>query len=186
MLSGARSLYAIAQFGRDHGPSWARALGFSQDATPCCSTLHYLFKALDASVFEQAIGRWLRGRGAGGLKAVSIDGKRLCGTQGHQLPGVHLLAAYEHQAQAVIGQMAVDATTNEHKAALALLGLIDLEGVVVTGDAMFCQRDLSQKVLGKKGIISGRSRPTNASSKKRSPMRSRVMTPPRRRRVNAD
>ena len=84
-------------------------MGFEKDATPCCSTLHYLFKALDASVFERAIGRWLRGRRAAGLKAVSIDGKRLCGTQGHPLPGVHLIALFEHQAQAVIGQVAVDA-----------------------------------------------------------------------------
>ena len=146
MLSGARSLEAIAQFGRDRGSRFAAALGFTRSRTPCAATLHHVLKRLDADRFESAIGRWVTARRASGWRAVSIDGKRLRGTQGHELPGVHLLAAYEHASQAVIGQLSVEASTNEHKAALALLELIDLEDTLVTGDAMFCQRDLSQKV----------------------------------------
>ena len=34
MLSGARSLYAISQWGRDHGAEMSRALGFSRELTP--------------------------------------------------------------------------------------------------------------------------------------------------------
>ena len=41
----------------------------------------------------------------------------------------------------------VDAKTNEHKAALELLAGLALRGRVVTGDAMFCQRDLSRQVI---------------------------------------
>jgi predicted transposase YbfD/YdcC len=48
------------------------------------------------------------------------------------------------------------ATTNEHKAALRLLDLIPVEGKRVTGDAMFCQRDLSKKIDQKRGSGSGR------------------------------
>lgn len=184
MLGGARSLESMAQFGRDRGRSFTRLLGFTRDRPPCKATFHNVFKALDTPVFERSITRWLRGRRASGWRAIAIDGKRLCGTQGDQLPGVHLLAAYEHEAQAVIGQMAVESSTNEHKAALALLDLIDLEGSTVTGDAMFCQRDLSQKVLEKKGTISGRSKATNANSKRRSSTRSAVKTLPPRPRVN--
>lgn len=152
MLSGARSLYAIAQFGRDHGEGFAMVLGFEKGKTPCVATLHLLFKALDAREFEKAIGQWIKGRrSAAHWKAVSIDGKKLRGTQGHELPGVHLLAAYAHEAGKVLGQTKVKATTNEHKAALKLLDILPLEGKVVTGDAMFCQRDLSEKVLKKGG-----------------------------------
>ena len=35
MLCGARSLYAIAQWGRDQGGATAQLLGFSQEKTPC-------------------------------------------------------------------------------------------------------------------------------------------------------
>ena len=47
----------------------------------------------------------------------------------------------------VLGQMRVDAKTNEHKAALELLRGLALSGRIVTGDAMFCQRDLSRQVV---------------------------------------
>lgn len=156
ILSGARSLYAIAQFGRDRGKAFAVALGFTRDVPPCCATLHYLFVALDRKAFERAIRRWTNGRVAGGWESVSIDGKTLRGTQGHEVPGVHVLAAYAHEAKVVLDQVPVDAKTNEHKAALELLDMIPLEGKLVTGDAMFCQRDLSRKIRKKRDIGSGR------------------------------
>ena len=151
MLAGARSLEGIAQFGRDHGRRFARALGFTHQRTPCKATFHYLFKRLDIWAFEGAVSRWVQGRRQCGWEAIAVDGKTLRGTTGEQLPGVHLLAAYSHAAQCVLGQMRVQAGTNEHKQALALLDLIPLEGAVVTGDAMFCQRDLSRKIRKKGG-----------------------------------
>ena len=161
MLAGARSLEAIAQFGRDRGAGFARALGFTRDRTPCKATFHNVFKALSASVFERALGGWIRGRRQAGWRRIAIDGKTLRGAQGDQLPGVHLLAAFAHDAKAALGQMRVDAKTNEHKAALALLDVINIEDCVVTGDAMFCQRDLSRKIKAKRGITSGRSKTIN-------------------------
>jgi hypothetical protein len=151
MLSGARSLYAIAQFGRGYGPQFAKALGFTKGKTPCCTALRYLFKQLNPGQFERAIRSWLRGRQKNGWKAVAIDGKSLRGTQGHQLPGVHLLAAYAHQAKAALAQLSVPGYSNEHKAALQLLDIIALKDTVVTGDAMFCQKCFSGKVLRKGG-----------------------------------
>lgn len=152
MLAGARSLYAIAQFGRDRkGRVFAKALGFKKDNTPSCTTLHYLFAVLDTKAFESCISEWAKGRRKSGWEEISIDGKTLRGSQGHQVPGVHLLAAFSHEAKEVITQVPVDAKTNEHKAALELMELIPLKGVVVTGDAMFCQRDLSKKIKKKGG-----------------------------------
>jgi hypothetical protein len=151
ILSGARSLYAMAQFGRDRGQAFAAALGFTRQRSPCCSTLHYLFAALDRRAFEKAIRRWTAGRAAAGWQSVSLDGKTLRGVQGHEVPGVHLLAAYAHEAQTVLEQIPVQAKTNEHKAALELLDLIPVEGKVVMGDAMFCQRDLSRKIRKNQG-----------------------------------
>lgn len=151
ILSGCRSLYAIAQFGRDRGREFALELGFTREQTPCCSTLHYLFLALDRSAFEGAIRKWLAGQREQGWNAVSIDGKTLRGTQGHEIAGVHLLAAYAHDAQLVLDQISVNTHTNEHKAALELLNLIPLKGKIVLGDAMFCQKELSRKIRRKGG-----------------------------------
>lgn len=168
MLGGARSLEAMAQFGRDRGEGFAKAMGYRQPTSPCKATFHNVFKVLKAATFEQALSQWLLGRAAAGWRRMSLDGKALRGATGEQLPGVHLLAGYAHEAKAVLAQLRVDAKTNEHKAALELLDLLPVEGKLVLGDAMFCQRDLSNKVLEKKGIISGRSRTTSRRSRKRS------------------
>lgn len=165
MLSGARSLYAIAQFGRDRGREFAAALGFTRQRTPCCTSFHYLFERLDREEFEKRLRDWTQAqRQADGWKQISIDGKELRGTQGHEIPGVRVLAAYAHEAKLVLDQIPVDAKTNEHKTALELLNLIPLSGTLVMGDAMFCQRDLSRKII-KKGpmAVAGEGEPAGAS-----------------------
>jgi hypothetical protein len=173
MLGGARSLEAIAQFGRDRGPAFAAAVGYGRAQCPCKATFHNVFKALGIEALERALSRWLSGRQAAGWTKVSIDGKTLRGATGEQLPGVHLLAAYAHEAQVALAQLRVEAKTNEHQAALELLGVLDLKGKVLLGDAAFCQRDLSRKVLKKREITSGRSRTTSPNSRRRSSARPR-------------
>jgi len=173
ILSGARSLYAIAQFGRDRGTQFAAALGFTRQRTPCCTSFHYLFERLDREAFEKALRRWTHARReADGWKQISIDGKELRGTQGHEIPGVRVLAAYAPKAKLVLDQIPVDAKTNEHKTALELLNLIPLTGTLVTGDAMFCQRDLSRKII-KKGTmaVAGEGEPGGASGRHRRRLR---------------
>ena len=151
-LGGCTSLAAIAQFGRDRGPRSAHALGFRRGRTPAPSTLSELLRDLDADALDVLIGRWLAGRHAAGWGVVSLDGKTARGSRDGDAPGTHLLAAYAPQAAAVIGQLRVDATTNEHKAALRLLGVLPpLAGAVVTGDAMFTHRDVCAAIRGRGG-----------------------------------
>ena len=88
MLCGARSLYAISQWGRDQGQEVSEALGFTRERTPCVSTLHQVFSRLDREAFEGVLGQWLQERGWSESAAVAIDGKRLRGIHGDQLPGV--------------------------------------------------------------------------------------------------
>lgn len=158
MLSGHRHLLAASQFGRDR-PELAKLLGFTH-GTPCCSALHYLLKRVDAAAFERAIAAWL---GVGGDQLIAIDGKTLAGSADGDLPGLHLLTAYAPEAQRALGSLPVDAETNEHKRALELLEILPVEGSVVTGDAIFCQRDLSEKVLKRGAITAGRLRTISPS-----------------------
>jgi hypothetical protein len=147
LLAGMRSLEAIAQFGRDHGLAFRLLLGFTRLGTPGKGCLSYLFRRLDIAAFEQALARWVLARCPEMGDAIALDGKTLRGSARKGVPGVHLLAAYAPKVTAVLGQLRVDAKTNEHKAALELLGLLPLEGKVVTGDAMFCHKDVCAKVL---------------------------------------
>jgi hypothetical protein len=155
MLCGARSLEAIAQWGRDYN-ELVPQLGFARRTrdgrryrTPCISALHTLLAALGAAAFEAALTRWILARGIADLpeRVMALDGKALRGSQGHQLPGVHLLAAYCLDLEAVVAQLRVPGKTNEHKAALELLKVLPLGGTLITGDAAFTQRDLCAAVV---------------------------------------
>ena len=118
MLCGARSLAAIAEWGLNYN-HLAPCLGLGRKTkdgkryrTPCTSELHTVLAALSAEVFEAALTRWILAQGVTDLnqRLVAIDGKTLRGSQGHQLPGVHLLAAYCQDVEAVIAQLAAAPT----------------------------------------------------------------------------
>lgn len=156
MLRGNKGPTAISQFGRDHGAALAHALGFLRGKTPAPSCLSDLLSRLDVTAFEAALSRWIAARtpppSAGGAKpSVSLDGKTLRGSRDGETPGQHLVSAYAHEHEAVLAQIKVDAKTNEHKAALELLGILPVKGRIILGDALFCQRDLCQKITEQGG-----------------------------------
>jgi hypothetical protein len=152
ILAGHTGFAAIAQFGRLRQQRLGHALGFRNGKMPCANMISQLLRDLDADHLDRIIGTWLTGRHAGGWDHIALDGKTMRGSRDGDVPGTHLLAAYVPQASAVIAQMRVEATTNEHKAALRLLGVLPtLEGAVVTADAMFTHRDVCQKVLKRQG-----------------------------------
>lgn len=153
MLCGARSLYAIAQWGREHRKV-ARALGFDRGVTPCVATWHLLFKRLDRAALERVLGQWFQDQGVVEGEALAVDGKTLRGIHGEEVPGVHLVAAYAHRRGTVLAQRAVGEWGNELTALPDLLDQLPLEGQVVTGDAQFTQREVCQQIVAKGGTTS--------------------------------
>jgi DDE_Tnp_1-associated/Transposase DDE domain len=157
MMTGCKGVNAISQFGRDKGFALAHALGFRRGKTPCASTLSVLFRKLDIGVFEAVLGEWAGSRPASADPppdpevVVSLDGKTARGSKDGEVPGQHLVSAFVAETRAVLGQIRVDAKTNEHKAALQLLGILPVAGSIVIGDAMFCQRDVCAKIIEKGG-----------------------------------
>lgn len=150
-LCGARSLYAIAQWGREQeedDPALLAALGVPAGGhSPCVATLHRVFKALDVVAFERAVGEWLARTGVAAEDALALDGKTLRGIHGEDIPGVHLVAAYAHQAGVVIGQLRTEGKGQEIAAVKQLVAALPLEGRVVTADALLTQREVCQQIV---------------------------------------
>lgn len=151
ILAGMKSLEAIAQFGRDQGQPLAEALGFRRHLTPCKATFSNVLRVLDVTRFEQVLTDWITDQKSAWDDQIALDGKVLKGSAEGDAPGVLLLSAYVPKTSAVLAQREVKRTTNEHKAALELLGILPLKEKVITGDAIFTQRDLSQKIVDEGG-----------------------------------
>lgn len=152
MLMGHKSLASISRFGRLHGTPLAHALGFRRGKTPTKSTLSRTLRRIDPDAFDRVVARWIQTRiDPADAQKLSLDGKALRGSREGDVPGQHLVALYAPAAQAVLAQIRVDAKTNEHKAALQLLGILPPTGKIVVGDAMFCQKDLAQTIIDSGG-----------------------------------
>ncbi len=148
MLAGMTSSEAFADYGKKRGGEFLRLLGFTRRRGLCKATYSRVFRRIDAADLEARVGRWVRGRlGPGDAAHLCLDGETARGSRDGDAPGVHLLSAYAPAAKAVLAQLRVDAKTNEHKAALELLGVLPLAGKVVTGDAMFTHRDVCAAVI---------------------------------------
>lgn len=150
ILCGCRGYAAISQWGRDQPIELMHRMGYTRKP-PSFGCFQGLLSRLDAAALESAISLWVASLigepDASALHAVALDGKAMRGSLDAHGRWVHLLAALDQRTGCVLGQARVDSKTNEHKAALELLGNLALRGRVVTGDAMFCQRDLSRQVI---------------------------------------
>lgn len=148
IVSGARTVSAIGEFGRHHR-KLAASMGFTRKKLPCQGTFHYLFKELNIDKFEEALRVWALSFEVpnAGHRTLHIDGKSLRGSARAAIDCVHLLSAYCEQTQAVVAQIKVDTKCCEPKVALELLRLVPMKGTIVTGDAIFTQRELSEQII---------------------------------------
>lgn len=142
MLAGANDLRAIFRWGRRLKPEALALFGIGR--APCHATYFYVFRSLDGDALARALGSFAGGTGAPGH--IAIDGKTLRGSRRVGSQALHVVSAFASQLSAVVGDLEVAPDENEIVAALALLKELPLEGAVVTGDAIFCQREICRTV----------------------------------------
>lgn len=131
-----------------------QALALTRDSTPHPVTFsRVLGNAIDVQELALAMQQFFSSKlSLGKLTAMSMDGKVMCGTiPAGQTQGLHLLALYLPEHGVVLMQVEVEEGENEISAALKVLQYVDLEGKIVTGDAMFAQKGLSELVIKKGG-----------------------------------
>ena len=156
LLCAHTSVLAMAEWGAQQSAELLQHLGFPEGRAPCQSTLHRLFRKLDGRALAVALGAYFVGAAlptGRGSQGVAIDGKAQRGR--HQYdpagPPVQVLAAFCHEQGVVLASQPIEAGADKPEAELtvapALLEAVDWHGRVLTGDALFCQRQLCQQVL---------------------------------------
>jgi predicted transposase YbfD/YdcC len=141
----------IAQFGQQR-ESWFRRFLKLPHGIPSHDTFERVFAALDSRAFQRCCLKWFTAVGEVlGLGHIAIDGKTLRGSGSATLSPLHVVSAWATEANLVLGQVAVDQKSNEIKAIPELLDLLDVQGALVTIDAMGCQKEIAKKVVERGG-----------------------------------
>ena len=155
ILANHTSVLAIAEWGRRQPADLLVRLGFTAGRTPCQSTLQRLFAKLDGHALASSLATHFAAVTPPGadLEGVAIDGKAFRGRLQYDAGGcpVHALTAFCHDQGVVLAHEPIehgaDKTEAELTVAPALVAQIDWRNRVLTGDALFCQRQLCQQVI---------------------------------------
>jgi predicted transposase YbfD/YdcC len=137
----------IAQFAQKR-EAWFRRFLKLPGGLPAHDTLERVFAALDSRAFERCCLAWFRAAAdLLGIGHIAIDGKTMRGSANAKLRPLHVVSAWATQANLTLGQVAVDKKSNEITAIPKLLELLDLQGALVTIDAMGCQKEIAKKIV---------------------------------------
>lgn len=125
---------------------------------PSHDTITRTFSILDPELWQDYFGTWMKAQTAGStekIKHLQIDGKVLRGSRttgngkrrNQKREAVQIVSAWSSEQQLVIAQVTVQPGSNEIKAVPALLEQLDLEGTVVSLDAMGAQQDTTTAII---------------------------------------
>jgi len=153
VLAGARSFTAIGEWVADADPDVLARLGVAGSRRPCEATIRRALTRVDGQLLDAVLGAWMRTRVGrlGGRRVIAVDGKTVRGARAGGKVAPHLVAALDHTLGVVLGQVQVDAKSNEIPALRTLLEVFDLVGAVVTADAMHTQTATAAYITGRGG-----------------------------------
>lgn len=131
-----------------------------ENGIPGSDTILRVLARIDSKELENAFVRYAKetfGDKVGEDEVIAIDGKTIRNS-GYQPESPektphkasHVVSAWATNLGVCFGQVKTDEKSNEIKAIPELLELLDLKGVIVTIDAMGCQKKIAEKITEKK------------------------------------
>lgn len=151
-IGGADNFADIERFARAK-ESWFRRFLQLPGGIPSHDTFNRVFAKLDPAAFVACVMRWLTHlHQASDGRFIAIDGKTLRGSfdKATGQTALHLVSAWARAQGLVLGQVRTDAQSNEITAIPKLLEMLELDGAIVTLDAMGCQKSIAADI-GQRG-----------------------------------
>ena len=131
---------------------WLQRFLMLKHGIPSEETFLRIFRLIDPKQFETAFRTW-----TGGIlpaldnEQLTIDGKTVRGSGRGGRQAIHMVSAFATQAGLVLGQEKVHEKSNEITAIPELLEKLHIKGLLVSIDAMGCQRDIASKICEQGG-----------------------------------
>jgi predicted transposase YbfD/YdcC len=147
ILGGADDWVAVERFGNAK-LDWFRRFLDLPSGIPSHDTFGRVFARLDPAQFEAAFRDWVAAVTARLPGLVAIDGKSLRGSrdQPNGVKALHVVSAWAAETRLTLGLLAVEDKSNEITAIPKLLQILDLEGALVSIDAIGCQKDIAEQI----------------------------------------
>jgi predicted transposase YbfD/YdcC len=148
VLGGCEDFVEIAEWGKVHEEALRSFLELPH-GIPAHDTFNRVFALLKPSTLQEGLLPWLLERRGLPGDWIHLDGKTLrqTGRATRKLKALHVVSAWAGQTGITLGQVAVEAKSNEITAMPELLKLLDLQEKIVTTDAMGCQKDIAQTIV---------------------------------------
>lgn len=149
VICGADDFVAIAKFGNTKRDWFGRFLDLT-NGIPSHDRFNAIFAAIKPAEFEKCLLSWITALHAiTDGQVIAIDGKTLRRSfdAASSKAAIHMVSAWATANHISLGQVVVDAKSNEITAIPKLLELIDISGALVTIDAMGCQTEIAKKIV---------------------------------------
>jgi len=132
--------------------NWCRRFVELKYGVPSHDTIGRVIAMMKPDQFQKAFLDWVAaivGDESDDGQFVSIDGKTLRGSGGakHRENPLHVVSAWANEQGMTLGQVAVDAKSNEITAIPKLLEMLELKGAIVSLDAMGCQKEIAKQIV---------------------------------------
>lgn len=157
MLMGRTGMMAAYRLGRSLSRAQLNRLGFRRDRqSPCHATLTETLRGIDPDAMARVFARLtaegqMEGAEVETLAHIAIDGKTLRGSKDGEARAEHVLSAFCAALEQSVGHASSRGKGREIPDAMRLLENIDIKGVVITGDAIFCQKSITSQIVEKGG-----------------------------------
>ena len=152
VLCGARHWTDMEGFGHAR-ERWLRTFLELPNGIPSHDTFGEVFAALNPGAFEALFRAWTRAVAGEIVGVLALDGKTIRGSfdAATGKTAVHMVSAWAADNGVVFGQLAVEDKSNELTAIPALLMLLNVKGLIVTIDALGCQKEIAGQITSQGG-----------------------------------
>lgn len=147
VIGGADHWTEVVEFGQAKQPWFAGFLKLS-NGIPSHDTFARVFRLINTEALEQTCHQWLSSVAGRVQGVVAIDGKSVRGAREGKKHPLHIVSAWSCQNSMLLGQVRTAEKSNEITAIPALLKLLDIQGCIVTIDAMGCQKTIAKEIIG--------------------------------------